>query len=40
MADDTRDNEKEGAAATVAGATPEPAKRFPKGVVLGRDGKP
>jgi hypothetical protein len=40
MADDTRDNQSGTAAATGGSTTTAPPKKFPKGVVLGKDGKP
>ena len=41
MADDTRENAASSAATPFLGtAAAEPLKKFPKGVVLGKDGKP
>jgi hypothetical protein len=40
MADDTRDRDTVSTATPGAGAGPVPPKRIPKGVVLGKDGKP
>ncbi|KAL2064029.1 hypothetical protein VTL71DRAFT_4523 [Oculimacula yallundae] len=37
MADDTRDNDQTTSAATAA---PAPVKKLPKGLILGKDGKP
>lgn len=43
MADDTREKDKTAPGAppaTVVGAASEPVVKYPKGVVLGPDGKP
>jgi hypothetical protein len=40
MADDARDSDAVSPTAPGIGTAPVPPKKFPKGVVLGKDGKP
>ncbi|CAL3969765.1 hypothetical protein PZA11_007653 [Diplocarpon coronariae] len=40
MAEDTRDRDPSTAASTTAGSSLDPPKQLPKGIILGKDGKP
>lgn len=40
MADDTRDNEKNTETPVAAGTKPGGGSRLPKGMIMGKDGKP